>query len=104
MNKNELYKHILESVLTAVSDEAPQLLEPLKTALDAQKASFQQIQQAYLNGEIDAIQMQEELERESAVLEAELVPLEICAEATIQKVIQKVIDAATSSLTSAAGN
>ncbi|KNC67760.1 hypothetical protein [Pseudoalteromonas ardens] len=104
MNKNELYQHMLDATLTAVSDEAPQLLEPLKKALDDLKASIQHVEQAYMNSEITALDAHKEFKRARKVLEAELVPLEICAEATIQKVIQKVIDAAMSSLTSANGS
>jgi len=97
MGINDLYKDMLDTALNVVGDEAQQMSGPLQRALNAQKASIQALAEAKLNGEISESEFIAELEREKAILEVELITLEIIAKATVQK----AINAAMSCLTSA---
>ncbi|QPB82459.1 hypothetical protein CWC22_005450 [Pseudoalteromonas rubra] len=99
MNTSELYKHMLETTLKAVGEEAKPLLAPLEKALEAQRESIQALVQAHLNNEISGEDMESELLREQKILEAELISLEICAKAVVQKAVAAAMSSLTSLLT-----
>ena len=98
LNINDLYKEMLNAALNVVGDEAQQMSGPLQQALEAQKASIEALAQAKLNGEINEDEFAAELEREKAILEVELITLEIIAKATVQKAINAAMSCLTSAL------
>ena len=98
MGINDLYKDMLDTALNVVGDEAQQMSGPLQRALNAQKASIQALAEAKLNGEISESEFIAELEREKAILEIELITLEIIAKATVQKAINAAMSCLTSAL------
>ena len=98
MGINDLYKDMLDTALNVVGDEAQQMSGPLQKALNAQKASIQALAEAKLNGEISESEFIAELEREKAILEVELITLEIIAKATVQKAINAAMSCLTSAL------
>ncbi len=98
MGINDLYKDMLDTALNVVGDEAQQMSGPLQRALNAQKASIQALAEAKLNGEISESEFIAELEREKAILEVELITLEIIAKATVQKAINAAMSCLTSAL------
>ena len=98
MSMNDLYKDMLDTALNVVGEEAQQMSGPLQKALNAQKASILALAEAKLNGEISESEFIAELEREKAILEVELITLEIIAKATVQKAINAAMSCLTSAL------
>ena len=89
---------MLDTALNIVGDEAQKMSGPLYEALNAQKASFQAIVQAKLEGELSDEEVLEELEREKALLEVELITIEIVAKSTVQKAVNAAISCLSNAL------
>ncbi|MDW6093865.1 hypothetical protein SBX64_15105 [Vibrio rhizosphaerae] len=70
----------------------------LKTSLGQKQGEFEALETALQNGDLTQEEFQIEIEREKALLSAEMETLQIMAKAEIQKVVNQVFQAITSQL------
>ncbi|QMV15467.1 hypothetical protein [Vibrio spartinae] len=70
----------------------------LKTSLNQKQGEFEALQAALQNGDLTQEEFQIEIEREKALLTAEMETLKIIAKAEIQKIVNQVFQAITSQL------
>ncbi|KUI97885.1 hypothetical protein [Vibrio sp. MEBiC08052] len=70
----------------------------LKTSLAQKQEEFEALETALHNGDLTQEEFQIEIEREKALLTAEMETLQIMAKAEVQKVVNQVFQAITSQL------
>ncbi|SHG15498.1 hypothetical protein [Vibrio gazogenes] len=70
----------------------------LKASLNQKQGEFEALQTALQNGELTQEEFQIEIEREKALLTAEMETLKIIAKAEVQKIVNQVFQAITSQL------
>ncbi|ASA55305.1 hypothetical protein [Vibrio gazogenes] len=70
----------------------------LKASLNQKQGEFEALQTALQNGELTQEEFQIEIEREKALLAAEMETLKIIAKAEVQKIVNQVFQAITSQL------
>ena len=95
-----IIKAMASSAVKAI-DASPEIKKSITQAIESRKESIAELAAARANGNLSPEEFEVEMEREKAVLECELVGLEIPLKSSIQRAIHAAIEALTNSLSQA---
>lgn len=93
-----LFKEMAKSASDTLQGEAANISGEMLSILENNKASIAELIEARTAGDINEEDFQIELDREKAVLEAELLSLQIIGKSAVQKAMNAAMDTLTSAV------
>lgn len=90
MSINKIVQQITDKFADSPSQQL--LAGALKTSINNQRIGLEELLAAKESGDLTSEEFEMELEREKMIIETELLTLEICAKAEVQKLVNKAFE------------
>lgn len=98
LNIGDLFKEMAMSAGKTLEGESENLDDEVLAVLDRNKESITELVEARTNGDINEEDFNIELQREKAILEAEMISLEIVSRSAVQKAMNAAMDTLTNAV------
>lgn len=93
-----LFKEMATTAGATLQDESGNISADILSVLDKNKESIAELVVARSNGDINEEDFNIELQREKAILEAEMISLEIVSKSAVQKALNAAMDTLTNAV------
>lgn len=98
LNIGDLFKEMAMSAGKTLEGESENLDDEVLAVLDRNKESITELVEARTNGDINEEDFNIELQREKAILEAQMISLEIVSRSAVQKAMNAAMDTLTNAV------